>query len=201
MVVPGDACLIGGGGCSPRQRAVWALDWPDPIVARTKLQSKDPNYLHINVLEHLAILVGFIMAVSAWKLDPFGPHPSFLILTDNTTAEAWIKKLSVGKNPYSRAIAKLFLRVMMDHPLCGLAADYIPGVENELADFLSRLRKNNTLTAISLPAALQKAFPQAATYRRFHPTSELLTLLWSALSGRYPSLSAPLPPLGDFRPM
>ena len=138
------------------------------------------------------------MAVRAWEEHPFGPHPSFLILTDNTTAEAWLRRLSVAKNPYGRAIAKLFLRVMIQYPFCGLAGDYIPGDENEIADFLSRLRRNNTLTGTSLPAALQSNFPQCATYKRFQPTSELLTLLWSALSGRYPSFQTPLPTLGNF---
>lgn len=180
----------------------WAINWPDSVVARTRVSSKDPGYISINVLEHAALFVGYAMVLAAWQRDPRGiPHPSFLLRTDNTSAEAWLRRMSVAKNRYSRAIGKLFLKLLWEFPLCNMTGLYIKGDDNVFADFLSRLKKANSLTATAFPLALQTQYPRAAKYERFHLTSELSTLLWSALSGRSPNLIDPLPKMGSFHPM
>jgi hypothetical protein len=85
----------------------------------------------------------------AWKefsVDTRPPHPIVGIFTDNTTALSWSQKLSVSKTPASRALARALVSMMIGTPLIGLRTEYIPGPDNIVADFLSRMKHQKFLT-------------------------------------------------------
>jgi hypothetical protein len=70
----------------------------------------------------------------------------------------------------------------------GIEADHIAGEENVVADFLSRLRNANDLSAVSFKT-FQTRFPCLKGSRRFLPSRELLSLLYTTLST--PSVEIP----------
>ncbi|KAG7373857.1 hypothetical protein IV203_012952 [Nitzschia inconspicua] len=96
--------------------------------------------LHINTLEFIGIMLGFIMTAAYISCSPC-PHPPSPILSlecDNTAAVSWSRKMSTGS-----AAGRRFLQLFADceyqlmSPL-GLVVQHIAGSDNTLADFISR---------------------------------------------------------------
>ena len=86
---------------------------------------------------------------------------------------------------------------MITSPL-GLSGDYIQGVDNVIADSISRVY-SNTNEIPSYDSLLQN-FPQLRTYQRFQPSPEFLSLIYLALLLE-PSKELQLPSkLGHFTP-
>jgi hypothetical protein len=182
----GDACLLGAGGYSLDLEFWWALDWPEDIVRRSRLPGAHPDYISINLLEFAALIIGFAASIAAWNASPVAsrpPHPIVGIFTDNTTALSWSQKLSVSKTIASRALARILVSMMMGAPVVGLRTEYIPGPDNIIADFLSRLKHLHILTDAAFYFTMVQKFPALRTCRRFLPNSDLLSLIYSALCG------------------
>jgi hypothetical protein len=102
-----------------------------------------------------------------------------LLLTDNTTAKSWTKKISGLKTPQGRTLARIFAHLLMFSDV-GVSAEHIAGEQNVISDYLSRAKHTNNLPAFSFKT-LQTQFPWLSGSRRFLPSKELLWLLTSAL--------------------
>jgi hypothetical protein len=196
----GDASLEAGGGFSLVLKFWFTVDWPDTIKRRTirHLKAKDQHLISINLLEYAVVILGLAASILAWnELPEQKPqHPLLLLFTDNTTAESWTRKISGLKSPQARGLARLFCHLLMFTPDFGIMTKHIDGEKNDVADFLTRLReKLGPNSRLDFTDIVQK-YPQLSSCRRFRPSQELLSALYSTLS----TGSAPMPttrmPLG-----
>ena len=124
------------------------------------------------------------------------PYPTCLNWTDNCAARAWLRKAAL-KSSMARSLQRVLCKMMIDSPV-GIKADYIQGVQNKTADSISRVYSNSS-TPPSYSSLLAQ-IPKLRSYARFHPSPELLSLLYSMLLGE--SNSDPQLPnrLGHFDP-
>jgi hypothetical protein len=200
----GDACLEGAGGFSLDQQFWWALEWPDSIRRRTlnQLGKKDKSLISINLLEYATIIVGLAATIVAWEEspEPKQVHPLMLIFTDNTTAKSWTRKIAGLKTVQARALARLLCHLLMQTPDLGLSTEYVDGKKNDTADYLSRLRKQiGPNQPLNLSTITQK-YPKLKECRRFLPSQELLSLLYSSLSNGWAPIPTTRVPLGRLVP-
>jgi hypothetical protein len=192
-----DSCLTGAGGFSALLKFWWALEWPKEIVLRTKLPRKDQHRISINLLEYGAIILGLAGSIVAWELLPSATrpaHPMILLLTDNTTAKSWTKRISGLKTPQGRTLARLFAHLLMFSNV-GVTAEHIAGEKNVIADYLSRAKHTNNFQSFTF-RHLQTNFPWLSGSRRFLPSKELIWLLTTALSKSSADMPTTRVPLG-----
>jgi hypothetical protein len=130
-----DACLTGGGRFLFNLRFWWILKWPLEIANRTvrHLQKGDTRLISINKLEYASIIITLAVSISSWEALPVDQrpiHPMILSWTDNTTAEAWTRKIASLMGPQGKALARIFAHLLMfsDVRVC---AAYIKGEENQ----------------------------------------------------------------------
>jgi hypothetical protein len=196
----GDACLTGAGGFSLSLHFWWALEWPDYIECRTlrHLGKRSSHLISINLLEYATIVLGLAASILAWEQlpEPKPFHPLLLMLTDNTTAESWTKRIAGLKSPQARCLARLFCHLLMFSPEFGIKTEHIEGEKNKLADFLSRLRRTLGDNSPLNFSDLAQTYPALHNCRRFHPSPELLSLLFSSLSSGSASIPTTRVPLG-----
>jgi hypothetical protein len=185
-----DTCPQGGGGFSTNLDYWWALEWPNDIYQHTTLPPKDIWYISNNLLEFAALIFGFVGAILAWEMLPANsrpPTPMVLFWTDNMTARAWTKKVSGIHTPQGRSLTHIFAHLLMFSDM-GIEAQHIEGVANVIADYLSRLAETHNSASFTY-AQLQTQFPWLRLSHHFIPSSELLALVYTALSK--PSISIP----------
>jgi hypothetical protein len=130
-----DACLTGGGRFSFNLRFWWILKWPLEIANRTvrHLQKGDTRLISINKLEYASIIITLAASISSWEALPVDQrpiHPMILSWTDNTTAEAWTRKIAGLMGPQGKALARIFAHLLMFSDVRVRAA-YIKGEENQ----------------------------------------------------------------------
>jgi hypothetical protein len=68
-----------------------------------------------------------------------------LSLTDNSTAEAWTRKIAGLTGPQGKALAWIFAHLLMFSDV-GVHTAYIKGEENPIAEYLSRLRDQDNFS-------------------------------------------------------
>ena len=120
------------------------------------------------------------------------PHPKALILADNTAADSWTRKIAS-----SSIIGKALCRIrcaLLENQSAGLDSAHISGDNNDCADKISRLTKNSVSNIFSL---FQK-YPKLASYHRYHPSPELISLICSALLNNLGEVQMPLRLKGHF---
>ena len=206
----GDASLEGIGFLSDDLEIFFALPWPDWIITKLRQQKKNSNYFHINEAEFVILLLQFAATIQFQRDNmsstkhPCGlPDYSLLLLhSDNVSAKKWINKSSA----YSDIAANLLEihGVLLQHTTLHPTSQHVAGENNDRADFLSRphcLVPNNT-HLISFPTIqLFQKLPYLNTYRTYHPSPELVSLITSALSCNVRVRSPPAPKnLGHFNP-
>ena len=103
MVSYGDASLLGGGGHYPRLHFWFDILWSPRVRAAVSLQPSDPEFLHINVLEFIVVVLQYAATIVrlgslpnhvAAESFPNGPPalPVLLAMTDNTAAKLWMNR-------------------------------------------------------------------------------------------------------------
>jgi hypothetical protein len=118
----------------------------------------------------------------------------FLLWTDNTTAESWTRRIAGLTGPQGKGLARLFAHLLMFSDV-GVRAAYIEGEKNVTADYLSRICRQNDFSQLTYLSLVQK-FPGLATCRRFQPSPELLSALFTTLSTGFLTLPDTRMPLG-----
>lgn len=199
-----DACLTGGGGFSFPLGFWWMLQWPENVSSRTIrfLSKGDKRLISINLLEYVAIIIGLAASICAWEEMPTQsrpPHPMVLLLTDNTTAESWTKRIAGLKGPQGKGLARIFAHLLMFSEV-GVRAAYVEGEKNTIADHLSRIREKNDLSQFDYHSLVQ-TYPGLSQCRRFLPSPELLSLLFTTLSTGYANIPTTRVPLGRLQAM
>lgn len=188
-----DACIYGGGGWCLHYKFWFHIEWPDVIYKRTKkFIEKGSDLIDINVLEFLAMIINYAGALTAIENDGLGPDPSpvILALADNQSAVRWISRFCLTSMA-GRALGRLFCGLLVGSEL-GINAKWLAGIDNTIADAISRLKKLTTddkgfsnFDFSSLP----QRFPQLQDCRRFVPSAEFWSCLQRAvLTKKSPTL-------------
>jgi len=181
----GDACLEGAGGYSFDLKFWWFVKWPQNIINKTliffnkKYKNLKGHIVSINLLEYATILISYAAAITATTTFPslsLHPFPLVNIKTDNKSALSWTRKAASSTNE-GKALARVLTSMMIPSRL-GLSASFIPGVDNHLADRLSRMATQSKFISFS---SLSQEYRQLHQCKRFVPSPSFLSRLWDAL--------------------
>ena len=183
----GDSCLFACGGFSLDLAYWWYIEWPEEIREKTLkyyiIKKRDPStgeLISINLLEFAVIVVNYLISSLCLNDNPditTDPYPSLINHADNTTAVSWTRK-GATSNEAGKALCKILCAARINNRL-GLTAQFLPGEKNIIADRISRVHPVSG-NAPNFKKIIQE-FPELANCRRFHPSKELLSCLFSAL--------------------
>ena len=189
-----DACLIGAGGFSLILRVWWHYTWPSWVINRTKLfleNNKSGNFISINVLEYIAVIINFAAAITIFESENVtdDPYPVLLNWCDNKSAISWTNH-HCKESPAGRALGRMFCMLLINSDV-GINAKYISSEDNVVADTISRIsaiKSSNPDQSFDY-SKLKQTFPQLKPCREFQPSRELLSLIWrSVQTKKSPSL-------------
>lgn len=180
-----DSSLHAAGGYSTDLGFYWYLAWPEEVQRLTlrfksKYKHDNGDIVSINVLEYAAMIITYVASYHVMvQLDPSldDPFPMLELWGDNTSAESWILKASKS-SLVGRALSRIQCALMINNPV-GIWAGYINTHANVIADRISRILSESHLTVEM--TKLAQEFPELRTCRRFHPSSELISLIMQAL--------------------
>lgn len=180
-----DSSLDAAGGYSIDMQFWWYIEWPSEVrksTLRFVKNNEDNTLISINVLEYAGLIINYVAATHFYlqDADPADPYPSVLLYADNTTAESWAIK-ACKKSFLGRALGRLQCALMINNPV-GISVAHITTKDNVIADRISRIKKETN----SLPHfhSLIQEFPQLRSCKRFHPGSELISLIMDLLLQR-----------------
>ena len=104
-------------------------------------------------------------------------YPILLNWTDNISSMTWLRKAAT-RTVKGKSLQRILCGLMINNPV-GIKAEHIAGKSNILADAISRIfnisYSNNSFNN------LFQEFPQMKLWKRFHPSQELLSALYSGL--------------------
>jgi hypothetical protein len=192
----GDSSLFSCGEYSTDLQVWWYLPFPDKIVQRTLLHLKnneDDTFISINCLEYVTIIINYCASLTAFQESKItdDPHPVVLCVTDNISAKKWTMH-TCKKSIISRALARFFCGLLIGSDV-GINAKWISTEANKIADEISRVKKSNHSTHSSTCydfSKLKQNYVKLKHCRFFHPSPELLSMLWEImLTRKCPDLS------------
>jgi hypothetical protein len=141
----------------------------------------DGQLIDINVLEYAAIIINYIACHHVIRTRPpdggADPHPIVLLLTDNSSSEAWAHK-GARVSFAGRALRRLQAALMIANPV-GYCTSHVPSKENVVADTLSRLPSESSLNT-DFPYLCKTQKELSGCYQ-FHPKLELISCIMDAL--------------------
>ena len=175
-----DSCKFSGGGYSSDLSFWWCLHYPPDIVARAHLpNNKSGDYISINCLEMLCIIVNFAAVIyTCWHDDiDLSDYPVLLNWCDNTSACSWVN-VRCKSSLIGRALGRFFCGMLMGSKL-GIHTEWLPTHLNVVADDISRLKHSVDRVDYS---QLFETHPALRSCRQFQPSPFLLTTLWEILS-------------------
>jgi hypothetical protein len=181
----------------------------DELIRRATLPSDDRDYVHINALEFVGVLMAYIIAKQKVMGYPqsFPPAPVMHSLCDNKSAIAWCTKIST-KSILGQNLLKLFAEFLLDSPL-GLNTSHIRGIHNTIPDLLSRpcelytpqLTSPSKCSFQSHITQVCRAHAELESWEIFLPSPDLLSVLLSTLSSKLSWARPEVPKnLGQFVP-
>ncbi|KAL7525487.1 hypothetical protein ACHAXR_003426, partial [Thalassiosira sp. AJA248-18] len=182
-------CLEGGGGYSIKLRFWWHLEFPLEVILRTLLHKKDNKdglLISINVLEFVTVIVNYAAAYTVITTEDItdDPAPVVLNITDNTSAQNWTLH-ACKTSMIGRRLGRFFCGLLIGSPL-GINSQWISTDENELADTISRVKKQNVKKSSNHPSLdyafdyslLQQNHSELKACRFFQPAPELISMIW-----------------------
>jgi len=204
----GDACLDGGGAFCMTMRWWFDVTWPAHIVARTELDPRHPDHVHINALEFAVIIWQFAATSVAFLEYPteelraafpngIPAEPILRVWCDNVSAQSWANRLSSGSRQ-ARNLLKLFGELLLASPL-GVVSERVETAANGLADFLSR--PSRRMSRSHRLAQIYHRAPFLRSWQYFQPSPYLMSAILGALSSASIAARPEMPkPLGRFVP-
>ncbi len=156
--------------------------------------NSEQNFISINVLEYVTVILNYCGALTAYLEDTMNedPHPVVLCVTDNISAKKWTTH-TCKKSIIGGALARLFCGLMIGSQV-GINAKWISTTANKIADKISRLKISHTSTASLFCydfSKLKQAHVGLKHCCFYHPSQELLTLIWeTVLTRKSPDLES-----------
>ena len=184
-----DACLKGLGAVCARLRFMFSITVRQDVYLRTKkFVSRGPSLITINELELAAAILLFAavrLAVLQGRHENCSEWPVLQLFIDNISAKKFINK-GTTNSPGARALLRLLAMLTRGSPV-SLNAEYIPGVENKVADALSRIENLFVDAPSHRTTAFFSDFPQMRGFAIYRPSRKLLSAIWYALlNGKLP---------------
>jgi len=205
----GDACLDGAGGFSSSLKFWWYVQWPDHIKMKTLkhfvkiYKTISGDFVSINLLEYVTIIISYAACVTKLRQIRHHlqhPNPTILIESDNTTAVSWTRK-AASSTQAGKQLAFLLTSIMIQHQHVGLSSTHISGIDNTVADEISRTPSlSSPASLFSSITYLKQKFPQLTGSQQFLPSQSLLSTIWDALLLKQVHPLQILDNLGHFRP-
>ena len=134
-----DASFSAIGGYCPELKIIWGYTLDVRLTAelKRKAETKETSAITINLLE----LAGMFM--TAWVVQMIvGDRPqtagdAVLLRGDNVSAVSWVNKCGGAKDRRAGLLMRLLGRMEITSGWCHIAK-HIPGIDNTLADGISR---------------------------------------------------------------
>ena len=193
----GDACLDAGGGYSLKLRFWYHIQFPEQIVRHTLKHlpdGKSADFVSINVLEFVIVIIDYCAALVAVMTENVteDPYPVLLNVVDNTSAHSWT--MHTCKGSFMAKLLAKFLCYLMIGSRMGINSSWISTDDNYIADEISRLKKMQAGSSSKHYSfdysTLPQKYPQLRSFRFFHPSPKLLSMLWGILlHKKLPSLN------------
>jgi hypothetical protein len=184
----GDASQLAGGALSHSLNYWFVIFWSGRIRAGVKLSPKHKNYIHINCLEFLVVLLQVVAAVVRFESElsdamaPLHPNgfPAFPVLqseTDNTATKKWTNRVTTTS---SRAhwLVSLYGQLLQRSRVT-VEGDWIAGKINHVPDYISRPDLNLSPSLLRQQTFLK--YPWIQPFDFFQPSPELCSVLESCL--------------------
>jgi hypothetical protein len=178
----GDASQTGGGAINHSLAFWFDCRWSPRILRGVKLSPRNPNYVHINCLEFIVLLLQIAACIvyleapydstmSGLPADVPPAIPILLALTDNMSSKSWIHRI-ITASPHGQALIQIYAALLRRSSL-GLQCDHIPGVLNVEPDFISR--PNLCLSPFDWYEQIFRVVPKLQSYYYFQPSQELIS--------------------------
>ena len=198
-----DASIIyGAAGFSPTLQVYWQIKWTDihPDLPKYFLNANPSpeKLISINVLEFIAKLTNIFCAAFCYTLEEYKLkwQPRVEWQGDNQTTNTWSKSSKATTRQARRASKAIGF--IYKHTDIGGTHPHIPGKNNWFADALSRTELENIKKYFShlSNSEIFSHFQQdptstKITFKRFHPSAEVLSTLQSILLLEEPQLQLP----------
>jgi hypothetical protein len=180
----GDSLLLSCGGYSLDFWFWWFTPFLDKIVPRPLLHLKngeDLNFISINVLEYMTIIINYCGALTAYLKDRFtdDPHPVVLCITAIISAKNWMMH-TCKKSIIGCSLACFFCGLLIRLDV-RINAKWISTMANKIADKILRLKKTHTSSASSFSYDFSKLKQDHTDLKHccfYHPSQELLSIIW-----------------------
>jgi hypothetical protein len=204
----GDASLTGGGAINDSLGFWFDCRWCPRILRGAKLNPRHPDYVHINCLEFVVLLLQIVACIvyleTPYDLTSLGlpgdappAIPILLALTDNMSSKSWIHRV-ITASPHGQALIQIYAALLRRSSV-GLQCEHIPGVLNIEPDFISR--PNLCLSPFDWYAQIFRTVPRLQSYNYFLPSPELISEIQLRLFSDSPLGLPELPKnLGQFVP-
>jgi hypothetical protein len=185
-ITVGDASKDGGGGYCEQLEFWFDVVWSDKVRHAVRdLPATHPDYVHINSLEFLVILIQLIASVVRFRTlseierTRFFPqgmpaNPVTLCLTDNKSAMAWANRVTT-KSAQGQRLLSIYAEILRTQNI-GTNAEHNPGVKNVMADDISRPTHFN-LSHTDRTEQIYQKHGKMRTWSYFLPSPELLQRL------------------------
>jgi hypothetical protein len=181
----GDASHCAIGVVIPKLKILAMLPFSEHLYRRVKA-----GEVHINVLEFIALFIGFIMFKTKYEENPstFPPTPIMDTKGDSMSANSWWRKIST-KSIMGQNMLRYYAEYERMSPVTSVAA-HIKGIDNIVADDVSRVQelfrpKKTHIYDQHFSTLLQQVCLKYRTFRYwqiFLPNRTLLSDLNSMLS-------------------
>jgi hypothetical protein len=184
----GDASQLAGGALSHDLHYWFVVFWSRRIRAGTKLSPKHNEYIHINCLEFIVVLLQVVATIVRLESDipailaaawPKG-FPAFPVLqseTDNMATKKWTNRVTTT-SARAHWLVTLYGQLLQRSRLT-VDGDWIAGKDNHVPDYISRPDLK-----LSPPLLRQQTFHKyrwIRPYAFFQPSPELCSILASCL--------------------
>ena len=189
----GDASHCAIGVVNEKLKCFLLLPYSKELFLRIKNEE-----VHINVLELLALFLGYVMFLTRYKLSPdsFPPFPQLVLWGDSMSANKWFRKFSTNSAMATMAL-RYFAEYMPNSPVQPVP-QWIAGELNVEADDVSRVQelfspKLKFIYNVSYSKLIHQVLQKYSTMRTwdlFLPSPELLSDL-SCVVSSVPSMAVP----------
>jgi hypothetical protein len=207
FVSAGDASQVAGGAITEELKFWFDVCWTEQVWRGCKLPPSDPDFIHINALEFVVVLIQLAACITALETDyaksicgdtlPQIPH--LWVWTDNESSKSWANRLTTA-SPKAQSLLGILSRLLQRNNI-KFESGHVAGASNDGPDWISRpdLAPSPALTHFHRSQQIIMNDKRLKSWAFFRPTPSFLSLLASALfCGRWAAPPSLPKTLGHF---